>query len=548
MANYTPPDAGSDDGKPTANPGTKKKAKNKPGDATKDGEELNSDKATNGENGGTPKRETLVDNVTTPAAEKAKSDSAKKSSVKKSPKNHDKSPSDKPQKKSGKPTYLGMVQEAIATLKDRTGSSSPAVLKWIKANCEAVQSVKPDLVKNFVTKALAQGVKEGRFVKVKASFKINPEWTKKQKAAVKANEAAKKKAEKERKKELAQSNEDEDKTKAEEERSRKEAEKTPEQRAAEAKARAKAELLRKRRLPMEDTRLHEENKEYGIKAPENLNRRPALPFTLTALTPPHLRGEKMKWGPVMTASQSGTGDVCEIDNDRGLICDALHVYHFFCGDVGFEDPKYPVPKFSVKTLLYALDEVIIGNSKNAKCLPPLISHLFLTALRVLTARAEGEAASSEEVDPIQVQLQNDLVTLGLGLNAVSWSQILFFYIDLMERYYTSDSSLEVEVLPQNNELDMSYLWSKDADGEEKMATESEGGAGKNYRGYIGNPKGALCKAYTKLGNQVEAWNLTAEELMALLRALTDDILSKRADLAADITERGTKLSELKKAR
>eukprot|EP00804_Cyclotella_cryptica_P025350 CCRYP_012458-RA/>CCRYP_012458-RA protein AED:0.01 eAED:0.01 QI:2197/1/1/1/1/1/3/103/880 len=123
----------------------------------------------------------------------------------------------------------------------------------------------------------------------------------------------------------------------------------------------------------------------------------------------------------------------------------------------------------------------------------------------------------------------------------------------MERYYTSDASLDVGVMPGEYDLDMSYLWNKgNAIGDVAHSSSENGKAdnvpGKSYRGYVGNPKGILSKAYSKLGNQIEPWNLTAEELMTLLRVLTDDILSKRADLAADITERGTKLAELQKAK
>ena len=37
-------------------------------------------------------------------------------------------------------------------------------------------------------------------------------------------------------------------------------------------------------------------------------------------------------------------------------------------------------------------------------------------------------------------------------------QVCFFYIDMMERYYTSDVSLEEGVLPGDGKLDMSYYW------------------------------------------------------------------------------------------
>lgn len=512
--------------------------------AAKPGEDIDTHEAEN---------EPALDMATTPSEGVNKVGSAKKAAKKASTK---KAPAYTPKKNnSGKVSYLEMAHEAIANLKDRTGSSAPAIQKWVKAKYPDKVTAKQDIFKNSMNKAIKQGLKDKRFVQIKNSYKINAEWTSKQKAAAKAKEAAQKKAASKIKKELqkAQSKiaEEVAKQKAEEEMKRKEAAMTPEQRAAAAKAKAKAEILRKRRLPMEDTKLHAENKEYGIKNTETLARRPALPFTLTSLVPPHLRvGDNPKWGPIHSASQSGAGELMDVDNDRGLIADALHVYHFFCGDVGFVDAKYPVPKFSIKTLLYALDEIIIGNSKAAKSLPPLISHLFLTALRVLTASdTEGEESKpSEYIDPVEAQLQKDLAKINLGLNAVSWSQVLFFYIDLMERYYLSDASLDIGVMPGAGDLDMSYLWEKNCSRNETEEKKNSSTQGRSFRGYIGNPKGALCKAYTKLSNQVEPWNLSADELMATLRTLTDDILSKRADLAADITERGLKLDELKRAK
>lgn len=351
---------------------------------------------------------------------------------------------------------------------------------------------------------------------------------------------------------------------AEEERKRKEAAMTPEERAAaaqkkrkkeEAEARAKfvADLIKKRRFPIEDTKLHAENKEYGIKTPNDLTRRPALPHTLTCLVPPHLRGEKQKWGTVVNASQSGSGELLGGENDRGLIPDTLQVYHFFCGDVGFADDKFPVPMFNIKTLFYALDEVLSGNAKAAKCLPPLITHLLVTALRVLTSPASAaDGNGGEELDRVDVQLQKDLEKCGEGLNAISWSQICFFYINLMERFYTSEHSLDPGATPGVSTLDMSYQWDSAAMEVEDTPVKSDEDAGvalpMKYRAYVGSPTGALSKAYTKLSKQTEPWNLTAEELMAILRALTDDILSRRSDLAEDIMERGAKLYELQKAR
>lgn len=156
-------------------------------------------------------------------------------------------------------------------------------------------------------------------------------------------------------------------------------------------------------------------------------KRPALPHTLTCLVPPHLRSNapKKSWGSVATASTAGNGTLLGGNNDRGLITDAITVYHFFCGDVGLINEEHQVPKFPLKTLFYALDEVLNGNAKAAKSLPPLLTHLFLTALRMLTAPQpvveEGSVGLKDTaLDSVDLRLNKDLALLREGLNAISW--------------------------------------------------------------------------------------------------------------------------------
>lgn len=532
--------------------------------------------AANGENG-TPAT-TVIDlcaekadppTKQTPAKSKEMaSGSDGKLSAKKSPKSAlSKASSLTPRKKSGKPTYVEMAQDAIFALKERTGSSVPAISKWIIANNAHASAAHPTTFKNRVSSSIKQGVKDGRFVKVKASYKINSEWTRKQKAAAKAQEAAKKKAEKEKAK-AKQNQKDIDTAKAEAAKAEVDRKKvddkktlaaiflSPEERAAAAKKTKRKEevearkkhieqQLKKRRCPIEDTRLHREDREWGVKPPEYVIKRPVLPHTLTSIIPPHLRANTPKKyvRPVANASASGNGPLMGGENERGLISDAIHVYHFFCGDVGLVDADYPVPKFSIKTLFYSLDEVLNGNAKTARSLPPLLTHLFVTALRMLTADVDEQ--EDDEVEPVDLRLQEDLSKLREGLNAVSWSQICFFYFDLMERFYDSDVSLEEGVLPGEKHLDMSYFWNKDQINEEDIDTEMKEGTDK---GYLGDPQGILAKGFFKLQNQNEPWTLKADELMALLRTLTDDILAKQPDLAEDIAGRGAKLYELSKGK
>ena len=160
----------------------------------------------------------------TPSKTEPSSDS-KMPAKKKSPKPSSKSPTQK--KKSGKPTYIEMAHNAIVALKDRKGSSVPAISKWILANHEHAKSTNPNVFKNKLQQFLKQGVKDGRFVKVKSSYKINPEYTKKQKAEARKAEAARKKAEKEKEKANSKKKAELEKKRAEEEAKRKEESMTP---------------------------------------------------------------------------------------------------------------------------------------------------------------------------------------------------------------------------------------------------------------------------------------------------------------------------------
>ncbi|KAK1745043.1 hypothetical protein QTG54_004334 [Skeletonema marinoi] len=475
----------------------------------------------------TPGNAKVFDNVTTPQMEEEKM--AKKKSVSASGElkseeaeldvakpaakaSTKKSPASKgTAKKGGKPSYVDMIHEAIVAIKDRTGSSAIAISKWILAHHQHAASINQNMFKSRLNMALKQGPKEeGRDGQEKA-------------------EADKKK---------------------------KEANMTPEERAAalerkkkkeEAEKKKKwiAEQVKRRRFPIEDTRLHSENKEWGVRPRKDVTRPPALPDTLACIIPPHLRTGDRKWSSKNACSNvvHTGGNLSELgpDRDRGLVTDVLQVWHFFCGDVGLADENYPVPKFSVKTMFYALDEVLSGNAKAAKALPPLITHLFVTALKMLSA---AQDTSSDA--PVDLRLQADLVKLAEGLNAVSWSQIFFYYVELMESYYTSDLSLGPDVLPSEGKLDMSYFWDHvkmDVDNDEPKSEEPI-----EYNAYIGNPNGVLAKALSKLQRQVEPWALSAEELMAMLRTLTDDILAKRPDLSEDMLGRGAKLYELQKAK
>lgn len=66
-----------------------------------------------------------------------------------------------------KKSYLELAKEAIAGLKERTGSSSQAIKAYITSNHPSIK-----FAQHLLRTALARGVDSGKFVKVKASFKL----------------------------------------------------------------------------------------------------------------------------------------------------------------------------------------------------------------------------------------------------------------------------------------------------------------------------------------------------------------------------------------
>jgi len=85
------------------------------------------------------------------------------------------------QKTSGlnKSTYISMVHEAIVTLKERTGSSIPAIKNLILSKYVHLAKIPSQQINRLILAAIKTGVRNSRFVKIKCSYKINAEWTKK---------------------------------------------------------------------------------------------------------------------------------------------------------------------------------------------------------------------------------------------------------------------------------------------------------------------------------------------------------------------------------
>ncbi|CBN77460.1 histone H1 [Ectocarpus siliculosus] len=71
---------------------------------------------------------------------------------------------------STKPTYNAMVFDAIKTLKERNGSSIQAIKKSITATYPTL-----NFTPHQMRSALKKGVESGKFIKMKASYKLSAE-------------------------------------------------------------------------------------------------------------------------------------------------------------------------------------------------------------------------------------------------------------------------------------------------------------------------------------------------------------------------------------
>ena len=103
-----------------------------------------------------------------------------------------------PPKEPAHPKYEDMVKAAILALKDRNGSSVPAIAKYLAANYKL-----PDNFKKILSTQLKNLVKSEKLLKVKASYKLG-EILKKppKKKVVKKKKIVKKKPKKKPKKKI----------------------------------------------------------------------------------------------------------------------------------------------------------------------------------------------------------------------------------------------------------------------------------------------------------------------------------------------------------
>jgi len=392
--------------------------------------------------------------------------------------------------------YTEVVTNAIMALKDRTGSSQAAIQKWIANN---QPNVDPSKFKKKMSFTLKNGVKSLRFIKIKASYKINPAWLKAQKrkkassaAQAKAKKASFAKATKEKEKkkeaekpltkeEIAEQKEKERKEKVEKERRKKE--------------RERLDKIRRRKFPVEDLKLIVEDRELKVKV--DLPPRPLLELAMPDF-PAACRSNTM---------------------GSGLMNDIIHIYHFFRGDLSwgrFNKQKLLVAPFTLEQWMSCVQQVSKGWSKKARMLPPLMTHLFVVSLQHLVPDK-----------------------LLLALTAASWSEVLLLYMDAMSTYCTDKLAEEDTNIVPSEGIDGQYLFSV-SDELEKDSSKLE--APDPSSTYL---TGVLKKAHSKCVNH-DPWNLNAEELLSLLKALVDDILATSSDCSEELEIRNDETYELLK--
>ena len=104
----------------------------------------------------------------------------------------------KPKAPAAHPTYLAMIQAAIAALKERNGSSRQAIIKYVMANYKVGNDQKPvnSRVKIALRNGSAKGVLKhvGKSTGASGSFKLAEKATAKPKKAKSPKKAAKKPA------------------------------------------------------------------------------------------------------------------------------------------------------------------------------------------------------------------------------------------------------------------------------------------------------------------------------------------------------------------
>eukprot|EP00592_Proboscia_alata_P006389 CAMPEP_0194353688 /NCGR_PEP_ID=MMETSP0174-20130528/1970_1 /TAXON_ID=216777 /ORGANISM="Proboscia alata, Strain PI-D3" /LENGTH=1930 /DNA_ID=CAMNT_0039122345 /DNA_START=179 /DNA_END=5971 /DNA_ORIENTATION=+ len=312
---------------------------------------------------------------------------------------------------------------------------------------------------------------------------------------------------------------------------REEKEKEMKRRAEEnERERIRKQRVRRRRFPMDDCDLVLEDKELRDGPTEEIEPRPALPLAFESILCP-------------SKCDSQLYNAGSLAADRNIVVEILEIFHVVRGDVNYLSDD--TPEFELSHLVYAIGEIINGNSRKSQTTPPLLVHMMVTLLSVLTrgvdednedaddedseddddtAHSDSEDELHEE-DPSRRVLKADLEKLGLWLTPTSWPEVCRQYMLLQDKF-------TIEVLPKS-ELS-------------QYEDHFDHGVEMNHYGYIGDPSCALAKAVSKLSD-VDVWCLNVHEFLALARALCEDILD-RPEMATRIAQRRDDLFELHKAK
>ena len=411
----------------------------------------------------------------------------------------------------GSKTYVQLAHEAIESLKDRTGSSSIAIGKKIISDYPEMDE---NRLKKQLLLSLKNGVKSKRFVKIKSSYKIHPDFKEKERSKAKKSKAKAAAAAKKKKAAEIKKQEAEKKKKL----SKAQMQALKEKQEREKKEKERLDRIKKRKFPMDDLALIAEDRELKVQV--DLPPRPTLPLVIS--------------DPV-SASASTT-------SMQGIVEDILHIYHFFRGDVGWArlgPYKNSVAPFTLNQLVAAVQHVLQGHAKQSRMVPPLLSHLFCVCLQYLT---------------------RDLPTLHTGLTPASWGEILALYMYAMDKYVDTDMQPNANKILTGLPIDTDYLMGvTDTRTDDELLDEPETESGENENAeeeevessglYFEETTKQVVEKLLNGREQKDVWALNASELLALLRTLCDDLMTKTPLLEAEMDDKMTSIFEsLKKKR
>jgi len=407
---------------------------------------------------------------------KAPAASAVNASAKAAEPPHDAAEAKEPPKKKKKrdKTYLQLVVDAVAALNAKSGSSQPAIIKYLTQHDDNDVQDTPHFRRNL-NAALRKGSKEGVLVKVKNSYKLPGD------SDVPVESTAPMSELQQQVRSLLEANKMDALIKLSKSLARKE--------WLTAVARERARLLgqRRRKSTMDDVILHQQDALFNIKHP--LPPRPTLP-------------------------------VLDKKYNMDAVADAFVLYHFFCGDVSHranDDVYLPlVPTFTLQQLMED------ASTFNA----PLISHLACTCLQLLLQAPDKQAYAASHEYSLRLELHQALLPV---LSSTTWPEVCSLYMDALDRYSRSPHTIAVHddpnVLP-SRPIDAAYLLGR-TDTPSALKSHADS-LPPGYHGYLGAPGETLYRAQAKLGRG-EIWTLGVDEVLKLVRTLADDVIAYDGD-------------------